>query len=83
MDNFTIFVIIVFVVAFIFRIWSLYFRSCSYCGGRLKFDSLKDSKGHNISKKITISFRAGPSEVTYTWKCKDCGKEETETKLER
>lgn len=82
MDIVTIIFGIGFIIAAIYQIWRFYFRKCIKCGGKLKFDSQKDSMGMNISKKITFSVWDGAREMTYVWKCEKCGMEITETNWE-
>ena len=71
----TVLFIIVAVSAVCWWNWKLYFQKCKKCGGKFRLDSYKDSMGHNISKKVIISFWIGPRKYTEVWKCQSCGYE--------
>jgi uncharacterized protein with PIN domain len=61
-----------------YEVWRHYFRRCSKCGGKIRLDEYKDSMGHNITKKVSISFWKGPRRNTETWKCQSCGDTEVD-----
>ena len=56
-----------------YEIWRHYLRRCAKCGGKIRLVECKDSMGHNITKKVTISLWHGPRKNTDTWKCQRCG----------
>jgi hypothetical protein len=71
-----LFIIAVVVAAYVaFSAWRYYNRKCEECGGKVRLDRIKDSMGHNISKKVTISLWRGPRQNTNVYKCQDCGHE--------
>ena len=78
MENFNLpaLIIPVLVVAYAgWRIWYHYNRRCPRCNGKLRLEEYRDSMGHNIAKKVTISFWNGPRRTTEIWRCRQCGHE--------
>ena len=76
-----IFFILLALIFFSLAIIRYYFRKCKKCGGKIRLEKHKDSMGHNLTKNITISIWEGPRRYKETFKCKNCGHEDTESYL--
>lgn len=60
-----------------FQLWRLFFRRCKVCNERMKLERIEDPMGLNFGKYFSLTFYKGPRRYIETYKCGNCGSEQT------